>query len=60
LDVAGAAQRIDGAAEFRQKPVPGGLDDAPVMGRDARVDDFGRIALSRSSVPCSSAPMSRE
>ena len=45
LDVAGAAQRLDGAAEFRQKSVAGGLDDAPVMGGDARVDDFGPDCL---------------
>jgi hypothetical protein len=41
LDVAGATQRIDGAAEFRQKPVACGLDDASVMSGDARIDGFG-------------------
>src|SRR6516165_7637210 len=37
LHFAGATQRIDGAAEFDQQTVAGGLDDPPVMGGDLRI-----------------------
>src|ERR1700730_13512517 len=39
LDLDGAAHRIDDAGKFHQHPVAGGLDDAPVMLPDLRVDE---------------------
>ena len=60
LHLVSAPQRIHGAAEFDQEAVAGGFDDAPVMGCNAGSTISARIALSRSSVPCSSWPISRE
>jgi len=36
----GAAQGVDDAGEFGEQPVAGGLDDAPPMLGEARVDQF--------------------
>jgi hypothetical protein len=55
-----AAHRIDDAHKFHQHAVAGGLDDAAMMFADFRIRSSRRIALRRSSVPSSSAPISRE
>jgi hypothetical protein len=41
LYFSGAVRSIDGAGEFGQEAVARGLDHAPVMGGDGRIDQFG-------------------
>src|SRR6516162_7528683 len=36
-----ATQRVDDAGELDQEAIAGGLDDAPLMAGDPRIDDFG-------------------
>jgi hypothetical protein len=60
LPFGGTAQRIDDGGEFNEQAVSGSFDDPAVMFRDLRIDKSRLIALSRSRVPSSSAPMSRE
>ena len=56
-----AAHRIDDAGKLHQQAVAGGLDDAAVVLGDLRIDELAHAcALRRSSVPSSSAPISRE
>ncbi len=45
LDLDGAAHRIDDARKFHQHAVAGGLDDAPVMLPDFRVDELAAMRL---------------
>ena len=40
LHLRGASQRVDDTGELDQEAVAGGLDEAPVMFGDARVDDL--------------------
>ena len=45
LHFAGAAQRIDDAAEFNQQTIAGGFDEAAAMRRDLRFDKTGQDSL---------------
>jgi hypothetical protein len=55
-----ASDRVDDAREPHQHAVAGGLDDAAVVLGDFRVDELAAQRFERSSVPSSSAPISRE
>src|SRR5207249_3239801 len=43
LDLGGAAHRVDDAGEFGEEPIAGGLDDAPLMLADLRVDQLAAM-----------------
>jgi len=51
LHFAGATQRIDGAGEFDQHTVAGGLDDPPVMGGDLGIDQLAADRLEPRQRP---------
>jgi len=51
LHFAGATQRVDGAGEFDQQTVTGGLDDPPVMGGDLRIDQLAADRLEPRQRP---------
>jgi hypothetical protein len=42
-----ASHGMDGARELDQYTVTGGLDDAPPMGSDCRINDLAPYALSK-------------
>ena len=45
LDLAGAAQGVDGTGEFGKETIAGGLDHPAVVGGDARIDQFATESL---------------
>ena len=60
LDLKGAADSIDDTGEFRQYAVAGSLDERPRCSAIFGSTSWRRCAFRRSSVPSSSAPISRE
>jgi hypothetical protein len=60
LHLGGTAHCVDDDRKFRQQPVSGGFNDAAAMLGNLRSISSRRCALRRSSVPSSSAPISRE
>ena len=50
---------IDDAGEFDQQPVPGGLENPPVMQGDSRIDQFGADRLQPIERPLLITPISR-
>jgi len=59
LHFSGTSSCVDGAREFDQHAVAGGLYDTPAMHGEGWINQRFLIALSWASVPSSSAPIKR-